>query len=77
MVKYIVKKRCFHLGTFEIIKSDWIWMLHIISFHNLSKNAAKVSFNIFKIEYFQTHLTLGSYGAVLKIDVGRNISPLL
>jgi hypothetical protein len=64
MVKYMVKKRCFHLAfrcLYKIIKSGWnllIKMLHIISWQNRSKNLPEVSFKIYKIEFFQTHLTL-------------------
>jgi hypothetical protein len=42
----------------------------------MSKNFAKVLFNNFKIEFFQTHLALSSYGAILTTDDARNISHL-
>jgi hypothetical protein len=66
MVKYTVKTRCFHLA-FRCLKNNKISldltyvMLHIISFQNMSKKFAQVSFIILKTEFFQTHITWGSY----------------
>jgi hypothetical protein len=42
----------------------------------MSKNSAYASVNIFKIIFFRSHLTWGSYGAILTMDDARKIANL-